>query len=481
MTPKTVVWILLCLLMTSTGLAEHGVVHAQGVAPGWVGPEDISHPLTEGRDLNGVLVCDAYQNLHIFWGKGHVGGSEIYYRTDQDGSLSYPMDVLATSNELAVGLSVAVTASDNIVHLVWKDRYIQGSVYYSRAPLADAMNARSWDEPRLLTAPAESVGIHVDTSGVLHLIYTSFEGDGYRAAVYHMLSVDSGLTWSEPAVIYDLIATEPSYLLASAAIDEAGRMHVGITQRSQEYGVYFEVGYLRSPDTGQTWHPYQVVAQQNEVMPLISDIAAFAFGEGEIHLTWHNPRRMHMWSSDGGQTWSDPVEIIQLDAGFGGLNYLAKDSAGVLRVATSVNSGVFVSTLHGSRWLAHERIESRNMDPHGQQLVVCQGNRLHLIYDDRLLADTTVWYAYKEVDAPHIGRSPIPTPIANSPVAAVTPQASPTPPTLRIAADTEFTSLPIDVVPPPIAESALAPFVIPMTLVVVTMTVVWVWRRVERR
>ena len=101
-------------------------------------------------------------------------------------------------------------------------------------------------------------------------------------------------------------------------------MYVGISLRSQDYGVYSEVGYICSPDTGQTWESYRVIAKQSEATPNIQNMVPFPFGKDEIHLTWHDPRRMHMWSSDGGVTWSNPSEIIQLGAGFGGANYLAK-------------------------------------------------------------------------------------------------------------------------------------------------------------
>ena len=428
-----------------------------------------------------MLLCDPYQDLHIFWGKGHESGSEIYYRTDKDGGLSTPVDVLAMPDDQAVNLSVAVTSPDNMVHLVWEDQYTLGNVYYSRAPLADAANPKAWDEPRLLIAPAESVGIYADRSGSLHLIYSLFEAGGNMNTVYHMRSVDSGITWSEPTLVYQVATAEPSYVLASQAIDEAGRMYVGISLRSQDYGVYSEVGYIRSPDTGQTWEPYRVIAKQSEATPNIQNMVPFPFGKDEIHLTWHDPRRMHMWSSDGGVTWSNPSEIIQLGAGFGGANYLAKDSAGVLRAVTGVNGGIYVSTFAGSRWLVPERIENRRMDPHDQQMVVCQGNQLHVMYDNRLEADSNVWYAHRQVDAPHVERSPIPTPKARSATVSVSPEAHQASPTAEPAATSIPTPPLTDVRPPAISESALAPLLVPTASVIVLFSVVLAMRTRRRR
>ena len=471
--------VLCALLMGSAKLTEHAVVYAQANAPGWTGPTDISHPLSAGRDLNGVLLCDPYQNLHIFWGKGQADGSEIYYRTDKEGSLSAPTDVLATFDSLAVNLSVALTEQDNFIHLVWADQYTQGTIYYSRAPLADAQDPRAWDTPRVLIAPAESAGIRVDGSGTLYLTAARFEADGYATVAYQMRSTDSGATWSEPVLIYERTLAEPTFLLVTAAFDEGGRLHVGIIHRSQQYGADSEVGYMRSLDTGQTWEPYRVIAVQSEATPNVSNIAPFAFGEDEIHLTWHDPRRMHAWSNDGGVTWSNPVEIIKLGAGFGGANQLVKDSAGVLRAVTSVNAGVYVSTFDGSGWRAHERIENRDLDPHGQQIEICQGNELHVLYDDRLVEETTVWYAHRVVNAPHIERGPIPmgrrhasdvstTEVGREATATAEPTITP-PPALP----------PRDVVPPATSGGELLPLLIG-TIPVIALTIVAILSRKHR-
>jgi len=475
---KVSAWIALCLLLLAfTGLAGQAVAHAQDSSPEWTEPEDISYPPSKGSDLYGVLLCDPYQNLHVLWGKSHATGSEIYYRTDKDGSLSAPLDVLAVPDPLAVQLSAAISAPDSVMHLVWTNQYVQGSVYYSRAPLANAANTRAWDQPRLLIPQADSVGIMADKSGALHLIYAAFEGDGYMNAVYHMQSVDSGLTWSKPALVYEVTTAEPSFLITAAAIDESGRMYVGITLRSQEYGVYSEIGYIRSLDTGQTWQPYQVIARQSEATPNVSVITPFAFGEDEIHLTWHDPRRMHVWSSDGGVTWSNPVEIFQLGAGFGGSNYLAKDSAGVLRAVTGVLAGIYVSTFDGTQWSAPERIEDRLMDPHGQRMEVCQGNRLHVVYDDRLVADTTVWYAHKQVSAPHVKQSQIPISKAGLGGVSESSKTNQASPILGLAETTVATPAVTDLKPPALSESTLTPLLIPATSVVVILSITVVLRK----
>jgi hypothetical protein len=463
------------LLLAALVLLEPKNTLAQAPSSGWTTPEDISAPISAGNDLFGMLICDPNQNLHILWGKSDSYGSEIYYRTDAAGALSVPIDVLALPDSLAVRLGAAITP-DWTLHVIWQNGYIRGDVYYSKVPLAEAGNPHAWDAPRLILSQVDSAGILPDNSGSLHLIYGVSDAAGLTNSIYHMRSDDGGLSWSQPTLIYEM-SSVPSTIGASAAFDAAGRMHVGITIRSQEYGVYSELGYIRSLDGGQTWQPYQVIARQSEATPNVSVIAVWVFGADEIHITYHDPRRMHMWSNDGGATWSNPIQIIELGAGFGGANGLAKDSAGVLRAVTGVANGVYVSTFADSQWGAPEQIENRSMDPHGQQLVVCQGNQLHVMYDDRVLKDTTVWYSHKQVNAPHIEQSPIPTQVARTNAISGPREAQQVSPVAEPAANAGPAPALTDVTPPVDSGRVLALVLISTTSVVaVTCVVSGLWR-----
>jgi hypothetical protein len=474
-------WVLLLVLSTMTGLSRPAGLSAQDGSVGWTAPEDISAPFSAGRDLYGTMRCDANQNLHILWGKSRMEGSEIYYRTDAQGTLSPPIDVIAVPDTLAIRLSAAITDRDGILHLIWQNDHTGGRVYYSRVPLAAADNSREWDMPVVVLPYANSASIGTDHTGELLMVYTTSDIRGFGNTVYMMRTKDSGLTWEEAQMIYEAVEEVPSSVSAGWGFDGAGRLHLGITIRSWIYGDYSELGYLRSPDGGTTWEPYRAIAIQSETTPNVASIVPFIFGEDEIHLTWHDPRRLHIWSEDGGATWTTPIEIVRLGAGFGGANFLTKDGAGVLRAVTSVANGVYVSTFSGSEWLPPEQIENRSMDPHGQVMVVCQGNHLHIIYDDRVVEDTTVWYVHRVVNAPHIARGPVPTgetmqedaevlPIAPQPTS--TPAETPTPPPPLPSSD---------IVPPVSSGGAVLPLVLSVIPVIVITTAVWVSRKYRGR
>ena len=100
---------------------------------------------------------------------------------------------------------------------------------------------------------------------------------------------------------------------------------------------------------------------------------------------------------------------MSLGAAFGGRNQLVKDSAGTLYVVTAVADGVYSASRNSSQWNAPEQIDDRYIDPHGQVMIACQGNQLHIAYYDRT-GDNKVWYSTRTVDAPHINREPFPTP-----------------------------------------------------------------------
>ncbi len=402
--------VLVALFLWVTAVAP---ICAQSPSSNWSEPIDITGGSDDGRDISGILVCDPWQNTHLLWGKQSQDGAVIYYRNDVAGRWSTPIDVIAVPDPTAIGLS-AVVSPDAVLHLTWQNRNMGADTYYSRVLLASAGNVRSWAEPRLLVAGGAGM-LALSPDGSLHLFYGVSENDGLTVVLYRMWSSDGGLTWSGPAQVVVRQAPVASTLSASARFDAAGRAHIGVTVRSVEYGVYSEVGYVRSADGARTWEPYVTVQKSTPLNSNFARITPYAFGDDEIHLTWHAPGRMHEWSSDGGVTWSQPQEIMPLGAAFGGDNQLVQDSLGVIHVVTGVGGGVYSAAWNGSGWSSPERIEARHMDPHGWSITACGGNMLQVVYDDQHGDNATVWYSMRVLDTPPIARQPIPAPAGNAP------------------------------------------------------------------
>ena len=364
----------------------------------WSTPVDITDEVTENVHIHGLAICDPYENLHIFWVDRVPGedGDAIFYRNNIDGVFSPPNDILKVNLFHIFYPDVTISPKTNTIHLTWVNS--DGSLFYSSAPLIDAYDAKAWEPPTLIDTDVFDPAIDIGPDGKIHLIYSkSFDQETYFSII-HRISED-GITWENDSTIYSVDFQEPGFVRLEMAIDGKDRIHVGITSRSQEYAKIFEVGYIRSIDGGSTWDEYIVIENTSKAFQGTEWIAPYAFGENEIHLTWHNPERMHKWSSDGGNTWSTAVKIIELGAAFGGPNTLAKDSSGKIHSITAVLDGVYSSEWNGEKWVNINRIDNRPIDHHGQQIAICPANEMHTLYYDTL-GNGTVWYAKRILDIP---------------------------------------------------------------------------------
>ncbi|MCJ7661423.1 MAG: glycoside hydrolase, partial [Anaerolineales bacterium] len=401
---------------------------------------DMTQASTSSNALFPLILCDQYQNTHILW-SDRFEESTLYYMNDISGDWSAPIDVITNADAIRLMIKLSAVIDDNtdILHVLWADQWIKGGLHYSQAPISEANNPRAWMNPVPLAMGTENGAIEVDADGNLHVVYGTSGADNLEVGIDYIRSDDGGNTWSIPIEIVSKKVPFPSDPSAEIAVDGYGRIHVGITYRSQDYGNYSEVGYARSIDGGYTWSDYELIDYLGTAWQGVSTISPYAFGENEIHLTWHDPRRMHRWSNDGGSTWSEPGEIMRLGAAFGGPNALTQDSSGAIHVVTAINQGVYSARWDGSMWGPPERIEDREIDPHGQEIAICQGNKLQIVYDDRNDSQK-IWYSNRNVDAPRIERQPmfhpVPTTDENSnnaspindsvPTANLTEESSPT-------------------------------------------------------
>lgn len=449
------------------------------IGPQWSIPVDITQPSESETGAFGVLLCDQYQNVHLLWGTPSTEGAAIYYRNDVSGSWRPPVDVLVVDESEAVYLDAAIADASDRLHLVWQNAYIGGDLYYSNVYVPEAADPRAWSLPRVIGQNTGAGSIATDAAGTVHLVYGTIGTEGMRPVVHYLKSEDNGQTWSEPVNAYAANVSVPSEIWGEIAVDTQGRIYVGVTLRSQEYGAQSEVGYVLSSDGGRTWAAYHQVEETGVDFQGVAKLVPYTFGQ-DVHLTWHDPRRMHQWSSDGGVTWSAPVEIMPLGAAFGGANHLVRDSAGTVHVVTAVADGVFSASWSGEHWSQPERIDHRYIDPHGQNMVVCQGNQLHVVYYDRT-GGNKIWYANREVDAPHYDRLPFParrTELTGTPTTS--PEAlTPTPAaTAPIALYGDDNAEPLSAMRE--SESAF-PLVVSTLLVIVLIAVAFVLRHRVRR
>lgn len=374
----------------------------------WTEAIDLAENISLNWQAYPIILCDPYQNVHIFWSDNEYGNAALYYRTDINGTWSAPSDVMLSQPE-AFYLSGAVSSVNDSLHLVWVTKPANSQLFYGKAPIATAIDARTWTKPLNLDDHVFNSSVQVDLLGNVHIIYSHSDDDMLFYEVLHIMSEDDGITWSKPDVIFSTTFPEPAYIRVETAVDGKNRLHVGLTLRSLEYAKFSEVGYLRSLDNGHTWTDYVTVQDIATAWQGVEWIAPYAFGDDEVHLTWHDPRRMHKWSSDGGETWSEPDEIMQMGAAFGGPNQLVKDSDGVIYALLAELDGVYVIPWDGNVWGQPDLVYNVPIDPHYQHIAVCQGNHLHVVFYDRTGPQTS-WYTTRETTAVSIPRKPVPVP-----------------------------------------------------------------------
>ncbi|CAG0937499.1 hypothetical protein TFLX_06433 [Thermoflexales bacterium] len=394
--------------------------YAQRASNTWSQPVDATLNSTAQMGSFNLLLCDPYQNAYLLWAEQAANGAAVYLRTDATGSWSTARDIIAVPGAVVFNLAAAISQPEDTLHLIWVDQHLRGNLYYSQAPLHTAEQPSSWSTPQLLGQAVDWSSIKADSTGTAHVVYGTTDDSGLEHTVYHLELPNSGANWSDQNVAYSVVSALPALIRPELAIDGRDRLHIGLSLNSYEYGAYSEVGYIHSEDNGQTWGAYRQVQNTGSTFQGVAWIAPYAFGTDEVHLTWHDPRRMHSWSSDGGQTWREPKEIMPLAAAFGGRNELTRDSAGVLHVVTAVGDGVYSASWNGAEWSAPEQIDSRFIDPHGQTIVTCQGNQLHVAYYDRT-GENKVWYTTRLVNAPPLERKAMPLSSTTSDLARSTP------------------------------------------------------------
>jgi hypothetical protein len=406
------------LMSILLGLSQE---YAQGQTNGWSIPRNFSEQ-PDTASWAPYILCDRYQNLHVFWDEklesnGGIPQSALFYKTDPGGVWSEPFDLLITPR--FEELHAAITPND-MVHLVWSN--IDHDVMYVRAPLVDATQIREWSKPFVLASEAYSSNVFVDNYGILYVIYSVTDSETLNHSIYYITSPDSGENWAEEKLIFEIDAPLPSTMLVQLAVDGRGRFHVVYSMRSYDYGKYTVLGYLRSTDTGIHWD-FPLTFPDSTTFQGSALLGEYLFGNDEIHLTYDIPERLHQWSSDGGETWNEPIPIVngvELGAAFGGFNHLVKDDTGILHVVFAESRGVFHSSWNGADWSVAELIDAPVFDPHGQMMAICQGNRLSVVYGGND-PESEIWYSEKILSIPSIPQRPNHTPITNP-----TPISTPT-------------------------------------------------------
>jgi hypothetical protein len=422
------------VLVASCGLAGRSLpaVHAQPPEP-WTDPQMLSSGLLDGSgqplwSAFPALVADPWGGVQAFWTmlprQQDASQDGTLFWSHWDGSTwSPPIDVQYAQRR-PMWLPMAALDETGRLHLAWMVG-AQGSVWYSSALVGQAGSARAWSTPQQISdLISTGFGLATDSLGQAHIVFCT---GGEDDRCYYSTSSD-GNAWTSAAAIYNPCDD----CSARVAVDGRGRIHTVFGSQSTGGKA---LHYSRSDDAGRTWLPAQEFDRVDDRFdenygPSWGTVVTL--GQDQVHVIWDGApagQRWHRWSSDGGNTWSEPQQISADHRGLTLPVAAAFDSAGTLhlvsmgwRDTTGLPSGAFHLTWQNGRWSQPQLIGSRSdWDAEYCALAITGGNRLVAAWTDKQGPKESyqVWASTLKVDAPSI------PPIAYTPAATLTPTGQP--------------------------------------------------------
>lgn len=363
----------------------------------WTEPVLLFEEDGTGEIHSPFVISDSYGSVHVFWSviRESQGESDLIYYTRLDAiGWTTPVDIVAATPARA---AKATIAQDGFIYLIWNG--LDG-ISYSRAPLQKAEFVNNWSEP----VPITNGNIHADLfTSASGNIYLAYPGVGTSGVFEQSLDI-TNQSWSSSRMVSQTSLTNTASDYVQIGVGDKGIMHVVWTE------FYYPEGwpprgifYSRSIDGGDNWSVPELLAGDgfDQVNIAVTD-------DNNIHVVWNGMvglgGRYNRWSSDGGQTWSETVEVIP--AGVGGtegLPQLVVDASGTLQLLTTYNGCAWYTYFKNRNWvtpvcISGEQARASNYieEP---AMAVSEGNKLHAVFwDDR----KRLWYTTKVTDAPWI-------------------------------------------------------------------------------
>jgi len=168
--------------------------------------------------------------VHIIWYSYDNG---IYYKRSTDGGTSWLAETRLSSNQ-AISKSPSVTLSGSLVYVVWQDyRDLNCEIYYKRS--TDAGSGWGADS-RLTNAPDSSVYPSVTASGqIVHVVWQDNRVGNWE--IYYKRSTDGGTSWGADSRLTNNSANSqyPSMSISGSAVNVIWQ-----DNRDGNYEIYYK-------------------------------------------------------------------------------------------------------------------------------------------------------------------------------------------------------------------------------------------------
>lgn len=348
---------------------------------------------SEGDSRHPSIVADAYGYVHVLWSEDSGSGQRdtIAYTRWNGHSWLPANDVLFVPGEnVADYVSVDVDQGGRL-HAVWTG---QSLFYYASAPGSEAHAPRAWTKPLAVAGDSARSQLESDIlvadAGELHIVYATRLGG---AGVYHIRSDDEGSMWTSPSLLSQGLGdSEIAFGSVKLIEDGHGRLHV-VWQTFNSEGFGQAVYYTRSLDDGRQWeNPIKLASRRPDAFetgwPYIS-----ARGNSELHIVYvdgpDSTGRYHRVSGDGGATWGEPLHILSDMVGINGYVIPVLDGAASLHLIVNMRpratqvTGIYYAQWTDAGWSSVTEVTTGGdyaPEAHRMEVTVRLGNEFHVVY-----------------------------------------------------------------------------------------------------
>lgn len=355
----------------------------------------------------------------------------VYNKWSPDTGWTPPVDILL-SPIYEARVTDAFLDDEGYINLVFfGGNGTDADIYFSKAPLGEAADARSWTKPFVIgdeaADPEGAVFAQTDQGKLVVVFY----GRQYGNGLYAVTSNDRGGSWSFQTPIFIANEKAPNIFYLNALKGDSGWLHL-IWNVFDINGQGRAIYYTRSSD-GESWD--QPVSIIETAEGLGAQTPALVEHEGFLYTIYNLPPKIVMQrSDDNGITWQDPVVLFSRHIGVNGALAPVVDGNNVLhlffgqRISGSPDiHGMWHSIWENPRWTEPEalikgpqiddEVGYTSFDPNTTRAVVSQGDVILVTWrTDPGLKANGVWYSYIKQDGPGSPVTPADTEVSAVPV-----------------------------------------------------------------
>lgn len=286
--------------------------------------------------------------VHLFWAERIYGEPDaipnvpdaLVYSSWDGSSWSSPIDIFLSPRERfnkRINGIRGVIDEDGYIHLVWIGP--DNLFFYSSTHATEASVAGSWRNPVTLATDQSGTQYSVDIassgSNTLHVIYGQENASGRsNRSLRYIRSVDGGRTWSLPKDIFVFPQLDRGPSNTRIIVGENDRLYATWTEwdsTGNGQAIYF----ARSLDGGDSWEQPTVLDKRLGNEYERDWVTLAVLGEDELVAFWEGGWRAYrqaQYSTDGGETWSEPVDTLDWLIADNGFAEFVRDSTGRLHL-----------------------------------------------------------------------------------------------------------------------------------------------------